>query len=96
MTVLVCAWYPQYTRHILPFTDRSVPDDGDEVHVILEGGMTELLAKISPETYQKYIHHKRPTLTPDGEFLQMGHWLVYGWYMTYTTGTPAKNTNDRQ
>ena len=20
----------------------------------------------------------------------MGHWLVYGWYMTYTTGTPAK------
>ena len=24
MTMLVCAWYLQYTRHILPFTDRSV------------------------------------------------------------------------
>ena len=24
MTALVCAWYMEYTRHIPPFTDRSV------------------------------------------------------------------------
>ena len=35
-------------------------------------------------------HHKRPNVNTDGKFLQMGHWLVYGRYMTYTTGTPAK------
>ena len=35
-------------------------------------------------------HHERPNVNTDGKFLQMGHWLVYGRYMTYTTGTPAK------
>ena len=41
-------------------------------------------------------HHKRPNVNTDGNFLQMGHWLVYGRYMAYTTDTPAKNTNDHQ
>ena len=40
------------------FLQTKMPDDEDEVHVILEGCMAELLAKISPETYQKYVHHK--------------------------------------
>ena len=40
------------------FLQTKMPDDEDEVHVILEGRMAELLAKISPDTYQKYVHHK--------------------------------------
>ncbi len=35
-------------------------------------------------------HHKQPNVNADGKFLQMGHWLVYGWDMAYTTGKPAK------
>ncbi len=41
-------------------------------------------------------HHKRPNVKTDGKLLQMGHWLMYGRYMAYTTDTPAKNTNDHQ
>ncbi len=35
-------------------------------------------------------HHKWPNVNTDGKFLQMGHWLVYAWYLRYTTGTSAK------
>ena len=40
------------------FLQAKQPDD-EIVHVVLDGRMAELLAKISPETYQKYVHHKR-------------------------------------
>ena len=43
----------------------------------------------NPGVHLAYITTNNPMLT-QMEFLQMGHWLVYGWYMTYTTGTPAK------
>jgi hypothetical protein len=41
------------------FLQTKMPDDEEDVHVILDGRMAELLAKISPETYQKYVHHRR-------------------------------------
>ena len=41
------------------FLQTKMPDDEEDVHVMLDGRMAELLAKISPETYQKYIHHRR-------------------------------------
>ena len=40
------------------FLQTKQPKD-EVVHVVLDGRMAELLAKISPETYQKYVHHKR-------------------------------------
>ena len=40
-------------------------------------------------------HHKWPYVNADGNFLQMGHWLVYVLYMRYTTGTPANHAYDR-
>ena len=40
------------------FLQAKQPDD-DVVHVVLDGRMAELLAKLSPETYQEYIHHRR-------------------------------------
>eukprot|EP00804_Cyclotella_cryptica_P027764 CCRYP_009202-RA/>CCRYP_009202-RA protein AED:0.72 eAED:0.12 QI:0/-1/0/1/-1/1/1/0/1137 len=41
------------------FLQTKMPKDEDVVHVVLDGRMAELLAKISPETYQEYVHHKR-------------------------------------
>ena len=41
------------------FLQTKVPDDEPDVHVMIEGRMAELLAKISPETYQKYVHKHR-------------------------------------
>ena len=41
------------------FLQTKMPKDEEDVHVMLDGRMAELLAKISPETYQKYIHHWR-------------------------------------
>ena len=41
------------------FLQTKMPNDEKDVHVMLVGRMAELLAKISPETYQKYIHHRR-------------------------------------
>ena len=41
------------------FLQTKMPDDEEDVHVVLDGRMAELLAKISPETYQKYVHHRR-------------------------------------
>ncbi len=41
------------------FLQTRMPDDEKDVHVVLDGRMAELLAKISPETYQKYVHHRR-------------------------------------
>ena len=38
-------------------TKRSKNED--DVHVVLDGKIAELLAKICPDTYQKYVHHKR-------------------------------------
>ena len=36
-----------------------MPPGEKKIHVVLDGKMAELLAKISPQTYQKYIHHRR-------------------------------------
>jgi hypothetical protein len=41
------------------FLQTKMPEDEEPVHVILDGRMAELLAKISPETYQEYVAHKR-------------------------------------
>lgn len=37
----------------------KMPEDEEDVHVVLDGRMAELLAKIEPETYQNYVHHRR-------------------------------------
>ena len=36
-----------------------LPANEKEVHVVLDGWIAKLLAKISPETYQKYAHRKQ-------------------------------------
>ena len=41
------------------FLQTKWPADEKKVHVVLDDRMAELLAKISPETYQKYVAHKR-------------------------------------
>jgi hypothetical protein len=41
------------------FLQTQMPNTEEVVHVVLDGRMAELLAKISPETYQEYVHHKR-------------------------------------
>jgi hypothetical protein len=41
------------------FLKTKIPDDEEEIQVVLDGRMAELLAMISPEMYQKYVHHKR-------------------------------------
>ena len=41
------------------FLQTKIPDDEEDVHVLIEGRMAELLSKISPETYQEYVAEKR-------------------------------------
>ena len=41
------------------FLQTKMPKGEDDVHVILDGQMAELLAKIAPETYQKYVHQRQ-------------------------------------
>ena len=41
------------------FLQTRMPANEKEIHVVLDGRMAELLAKISPETYQKYFRRKR-------------------------------------
>ena len=41
------------------FIQTKMPKDEKDVHVVLDSRMTELLAKIAPETYQEYIHQQR-------------------------------------
>ena len=36
-----------------------MPNEEEDVHVILDGRMAELLAKIAPETYQEYVSKRR-------------------------------------
>ena len=36
----------------------KMPKGEDDVHVILDGRMAELLAKIAPKTYQEYVHQR--------------------------------------
>ena len=36
-----------------------MPKDEEDVHVILDGRMAKLLAKIAPETYQEYVSQRR-------------------------------------
>ena len=40
------------------FLQTKMPKREDDVHVILDGRMVELLAKIDPETYQEYAHQR--------------------------------------
>ena len=41
------------------FLQTKMPKEEKDVHVILDGRMAELLAKIAPETYQEYVSQKR-------------------------------------
>ena len=41
------------------FIQTKMPKDEKDVHVVLDGRMAELLAKISPSTYQEYVHQRR-------------------------------------
>ena len=41
------------------FLQTKMPQEEKDVHVILDGRMAELLAKIAPETYQEYVSQKR-------------------------------------
>ena len=41
------------------FFQTRLPANEKEVHVVIDGQMAKLLANISPETYQKYVHHKQ-------------------------------------
>jgi hypothetical protein len=41
------------------FLQARLPPGDKKIHVILDGRMAELLVKISPETYQEFVHHKR-------------------------------------
>ena len=41
------------------FLQTKLPEFEKDIHVVLEEHMTELLAQISPEIYQKYVHHRR-------------------------------------
>ena len=41
------------------FLQTKMPEDERDVHVVLDGRMAELLAKIAPETYQEYVHQRR-------------------------------------
>lgn len=40
------------------FLQTKMPQDKKEIHVVSDRRMAELLTKISPETYQEYIHQK--------------------------------------
>jgi len=41
------------------FLQTKMPENEEDVHIVLDGRMAELLAKIAPETYQQYVHHRR-------------------------------------
>ena len=41
------------------FLQTKMPKGEDNVHVILDGQMAELPAKIDPKTYQEYIHQRQ-------------------------------------
>ena len=41
------------------FLQTKHPKNDDDVHAILDDQMAKLLAKISPETCQEFVHHKR-------------------------------------
>ena len=41
------------------FLQTRMPDGEEKVHVMLEGRIAELLAKIAPDVYQEYVHHKQ-------------------------------------
>ena len=38
------------------FLQTTMPNDKDVVHVVLDGRITELLAKIAPDVYFEYVH----------------------------------------
>ena len=40
------------------FLQTKMPKGEDDVHVMLDGRMTELLAKIDLKTYQEYVHQR--------------------------------------
>ena len=41
------------------FLQTKMPKGEDDVHVILDGQMTELHANIAPETYQEDVHQRQ-------------------------------------
>jgi len=41
------------------FLQTKWPEDKKDVHVMLDGEMAMLLAKIDPPTYQEFVHHRR-------------------------------------
>ena len=62
MTCVIDAYQDRYVVTVdIPgaFLQTKFPPEEKNVHVRLDGGMAEVLAKLSPETYQKYVAHKR-------------------------------------
>lgn len=63
--ILTCIIDEYENRDVAPvdlpgaFLQTKMPENEDDVYIMLDGRMAELLAKISPDTYQKYVHHKR-------------------------------------
>ena len=41
------------------FLQTRMPNGEKKVHVVLEGRIAELLAKIAPDVYREYVHHRR-------------------------------------
>ena len=62
------------------FLQTKLPADEKEVHVILDGRMAELLAKIAPDVCQKYVHHKRDSHTSNANSM---------WHEQNSEGCPA-------
>lgn len=41
------------------FLQTKMPADKRDIHVILDGKIAELLVKIAPKVFQKYVHYKQ-------------------------------------
>jgi hypothetical protein len=40
------------------FVQTKMPKGEEDMHVILDGRITELLAKLAPKTHQEYVHQR--------------------------------------
>ena len=61
MTYIIYAYEESMATCDIPgaFLETKMPPEENKFHHVLHGRMAELLAKLSSETCQKYVHHKR-------------------------------------
>lgn len=62
MTCIIASYERRGIANIVvpgAFLQTKLQEFEKDIHVVLEGHMAELLANISPEIYQKYVHHWR-------------------------------------